>query len=138
MQILVPVFPGGNRQVNVPIVPRKFGHLQIPVISTSFVAGHTVNHHVYVEVSVTLYLPSRASAFVCLCLYFYSYAAHLLQHYGVKEHYVTNYQVDLTRSNSETLPDLYIPVEEEYITPEKRLQNYVPGSPRSKAYVIGQ
>ena len=69
----------------------------------------------------------------CIYLLFF-----LLLHYGVKEHYITNIQVDLTIANSEKLPDLYIPVKEAIVDPETRLQNYVPGSPRTRIFVIGK
>lgn len=103
----MPVFPGGNRQVNIPIRPTKFGHVVVPVTANSFIAGHTINYHVRV------------------------------QHYGVPEHYVTSYQVDLRRTNSEVLPNLYIPINESLIQAERSRQNYVPGSPKSRVFVQG-
>lgn len=52
IQLLVPVFPGGNRMVYVPVVsPVTIGHLKVPVTATCVVGGQTVVHHVYIDVS---------------------------------------------------------------------------------------
>ena len=32
---------------------------------------------------------------------------------------------------------MYIPVNEDIVDPENRLQNYVPGSPKTRIFVIG-
>ena len=46
--------------------------------------------------------------------------------------------MDLRISNSERAPDFYIPVKEDIVDPEKRIQNYVFGSPKSVIHVVGK
>ncbi|XP_067928326.1 CD109 antigen-like [Watersipora subatra] len=106
-QVLVPVFAGSNRQVLLPVRPRTFGHLVITISASCVVGGQTVVHHVFVD------------------------------HYGVPEHYITSKQVDLTIANSERLPDMLLPVDEVVVDPEQRIQNYVPGSPKTRIFVLG-
>jgi len=61
-----------------------------------------------------------------------------LQHGGIPEQYIHNYQVDLRRVNSEVLPDFHIPVSEFCIEQEERLPNYVCDSPASVISIIGE
>lgn len=50
---------------------------------------------------------------------------------------MTSYQVDLRVANSETLPDLKIPVNENCIPFEGRVKEYVCGSARSEVVITG-
>ena len=61
-----------------------------------------------------------------------------MQYDAVTEQFVSSYQVDLRISNSERAPDFYIPVKEDFVDPEERIQNYVLGSPNSVIYVVGK
>jgi len=62
----------------------------------------------------------------------------IYQHDAIQDRNITNYQVDLRVANSETLPDLWLPVSEDAEAFEQRYMLHIPDSPESFVNVIGK
>ncbi|XP_067938571.1 CD109 antigen-like [Watersipora subatra] len=107
-QILVPLLEKQMRDIYVPIRPKRVGPISIPVKLLSVIGEDNRVWKVFVT------------------------------HSGVPDiTNITSYQVDLRTTNSEKLPDLHIPVDEEPQLQEERILRYIPGSAQSTISVIG-
>ena len=62
----------------------------------------------------------------------------ILQYDGVTNFLHTPYFIDLINSGSLVLPDLEIPVPEQFVKPEQRQHLYVPGSQIADVGIVGK
>ncbi|XP_064641488.1 CD109 antigen-like isoform X2 [Lineus longissimus] len=106
-QTLLYLEPGQTAHVYLAVLPIVRGPLSVTVSGATFIGSDTVTKPLFVSYD------------------------------GVTNHYHTPYLVDLLRTGSNILPDLDIPVPEQFTTPEQREHLYVPGSGRALVRIVG-
>ncbi len=62
----------------------------------------------------------------------------MLQLEGITNVYHTPYLIDLVTKGSTLIPDLELPVPEQFVRPEQRKHLYVPGSATSEITLVGR
>lgn len=98
-QTIVFLEPGESRDIFLPIVSKFVqGEFDFTVTAVCFMERDTVTKHVRL-------LPD-----------------------GVLNYYHTPYLIDMIKYGSETIPDLQIPIPDQFVVPEVRYHLYVPGS----------
>ncbi|CAH1779511.1 unnamed protein product [Owenia fusiformis] len=107
LQTLVYVEPGEYAYVHMPVLPIKDNFVDVTVSATSFIGGDSVTKRMHIIYD------------------------------GVTNYYNTPYLIDLISQGSLIIPDLEIPVPEQFVVPEQREHRYVPGSPRAFVNIVG-
>ncbi|XP_048773201.1 CD109 antigen-like [Ostrea edulis] len=107
-QTIVFLEPGESKDIFMPIVPNMVqGNLTFTVSAWCFLERDIV--------SKTIYITSD----------------------GVENFYHTPYLIDMITSGSMIIPDLKVNVSDQFIVPEQRYHQYVPGSPKGQVTVFG-
>lgn len=108
LQTLLFLEPGESKDIYMPVIPTiQTGCFEVKISATCFMERDQHIHRLCVKSD------------------------------GVTNHYHTPYMIDLITQASVIVPDLDIPVKQQYIQPEQREHDYVPGSGKAVTSLFG-